>query len=233
MSSNNFFYNIYNKKETQELADIASGNEFGSDSRLVALSILKERDSLPNELIGVEDELIEKRDRRLGTQISDDRYRTAGARYVALLIDGILISLFSWLISRLSGLVTIQTYRFIEIFGLVLPYLYNIILHGMEGQTVGKMFMDVKVYDKSEKKVISFKQSILRDIVPISLLIASQFIYSLIGFSNPNLFLFLSSVMSFFILFWSLVEVISLLFNKKRRALHDFIAGTVVLRVKA
>ena len=34
------------------------------------------------------------------------------------------------------------------------------------------------------------------------------------------------------IITWSLLEIITMLFNKKGRALHDMIAGTVVLRIK-
>jgi len=34
------------------------------------------------------------------------------------------------------------------------------------------------------------------------------------------------------ILIWSLLEIITMLFDRKGRAIHDFIAGTVVLRIK-
>jgi len=31
---------------------------------------------------------------------------------------------------------------------------------------------------------------------------------------------------------WTLAEIISMLFNKKRRAIHDFLANSVVIDVK-
>jgi uncharacterized RDD family membrane protein YckC len=104
------------------------------------------------------------------------------------------------------------------------------------GQTPGKMACGVKIFDIRGKSV-SLKQAVLRDVVPVLLLLyflfpqaqnilAGQLANRAYGdFSTfRNLFLALAG--------WLLLEVITMLTNKKRRAVHDYIAGTVVVREK-
>ena len=50
------------------------------------------------------------------------------------------------------------------------------------------------------------------------------------GINSPNLNT-LQMVIAFAEFAWFVAEILTMLTNKKRRALHDFIAGTVVVRV--
>src|SRR5215813_6504805 len=54
------------------------------------------------------------------------------------------------------------------VFASSLPYLYNVLMHGKYGQTVGKMATKVRVVDVSLAK-LSMRQAFLRDSVYIAL----------------------------------------------------------------
>ncbi len=126
----------------------------------------------------------------------------------------------------------------IEMWGFVA---YSVLMHGIRGQTIGKILFKVKVYDILEKP-LSMKQAVLRDIVPI----ISNALFSIYVFFNfevyfkffisdevqdpalmPKWILVLGSIQ----FIWFILEVITMLSNKKRRALHDYIAGSVVCRL--
>jgi uncharacterized RDD family membrane protein YckC len=122
--------------------------------------------------------------------------------------------------------------------------LYRIVMHGRYGQTIGKMVVKVRVVDFHTEGKISFRQAWLRESIPVILsLIALGFKLSDIPSGDltrgatvngelalPNKPLWLLLAIQ---LLWFLAEVLSVLLSKKRRALHDFIAGTVVVRIDA
>jgi uncharacterized RDD family membrane protein YckC len=118
---------------------------------------------------------------------------------------------------------------------------YTVVMHARYGQTVGKMVTKVRVVDFRTEGSISWQQAWLREGIPMALSF---------GFVGWQVFLILSGVLSpgavasgealanskgFWLLtalpgLWFLAEVLTMLTNDKRRALHDFIAGTVVVR---
>jgi uncharacterized RDD family membrane protein YckC len=112
--------------------------------------------------------------------------------------------------------------------------LYSILLHARFGQTVGEMIMHVKVWDVSETRVPSLKQALLRDIGPVIFQLAGLFGIIFLVLTNryevqerhadtlPERIIAWASVS------WFLLELITMFTNRKRRALHDLIAGTVV-----
>ena len=109
-------------------------------------------------------------------------------------------------------------------------------MHARYGQTVGKMICKVKVIDKSEKKALTYKQALMRDIVIIVIGLISMFMIlpSVIGGANPykqedNIW---DSILQIINVFWFHLEIATMMTNKKRRAIHDYIAGTVVVRIK-
>lgn len=232
MSSSNMFDNIYRKKTDDELKSIVINRNYSDDTILCAITILKEREIFLDNFDQIEQELIAKRNNRVVAQVSQDRYSTGFYRFIALIIDGLILGIAGWFLKFYSNLESLLLAEIISLIHLALPYLYNIVLHGYCGQTFGKMVMGVKIYDKSEKKLISYKQALIRDIVPLSILVFLQ----LMALFVPNswgIFMFISFVMSFILLSWSILEIITMLFDSKKRALHDFIAGTVVLKVNS
>ena len=123
-------------------------------------------------------------------------------------------------------------------------YAYEIYFHGRWGQTLGKRGQDIKVVSL-DGAPITWKQAFLRSSVGLGLGVLST-ISTLVGlfrmtdedFSSlswlelsakevelspyANEILIASYV-------WFASEIVILLFNRKKRALHDFIAGTVVV----
>jgi len=233
MSTENFFYNLYSKKNSEELEQIAMSDCYTSDAKLCAISILKERDISVESLIPLESDLIEQRDQRVDSELYNSKYRTGFDRFWAMLIDSLVLGGVGLIFKLFNGLESLLLIGFIQIVQLMIPYLYSIILHGYCGQTVGKMLMDVKIYDKNEIELCSYKQALLRDIIPMGILFIMQLIAIFIDPSEMGIIMFISIVLSVVIVFWSILEIVTMIFDSKKRALHDYIAGTVVLKLRA
>ena len=164
-------------------------------------------------------------------------------RFVALMVDAIIFAPFIFLDLWLDGLS--RTYAIASLFpAFVAGMGYSVYFHARYGQTLGKMAAGIKVV-ALDGSPITLRQAFLRSSVDIILGLLSLAVYAngllhisvdnyairsirfeqLRDFRKPWRWLdWLSDAW-----FWS--EVVVILFNRKRRALHDFIAGTVVIRV--
>lgn len=111
-------------------------------------------------------------------------------------------------------------------------------VHARRGQTVGKKAMGVKVLDVSEQRIPTFGQAFLRDAVYIVMSVGSlaYFIYLVSVHQyvtgNEQVNGVPGRILVYAGLGWFLLEVVSMLTNPKRRAFHDIIAKTVVLKVE-
>ncbi len=162
-----------------------------------------------------------------------EKYRTFFPRFVALLIDGFIMLplgiLDAWF--RQVEFPPSFFYLWIPVSSLVSP-VYTIVMHGLYGQTLGKMAMNVKVLDAGREEPIKFIQAILREAPQLVFNIAV--IYLLIVFFPQNFDA--ETVKSHFSVFaalssaWVLADVLVFLLNARARALHDFLAGTVVVK---
>lgn len=110
-------------------------------------------------------------------------------------------------------------------------YFYSILMHYYFGKTVGKKITGVKVLTIHEKR-LDIKHAVLRDIIQISItVIYVSGVLSLILPSSPvSPGINISLLIATFPTIWLLLEVLTALINKKHRAIHDYIAGTVVIR---
>jgi uncharacterized RDD family membrane protein YckC len=167
-----------------------------------------------------------------------DKYKTFGPRFWAGFIDGLVflpISLFDgYLQSPARGPIILISWAIVSYSAF---WLYSVSLHARYGQTLGKRAMHVKVMDVSEERIPSLRQAFLRDVGYIALNASSMvyFIYVVVAHRYitgteqvnglPGIVLVFAS------LGWFLLEVITMLTNSKRRAIHDLIAKTVVLKV--
>lgn len=114
-------------------------------------------------------------------------------------------------------------------------WLYSVLLHARFGQTVGKRLLRVKVLDVCEQRIPTLRQALLRDIGLVALNTASlaYLVYLVLagtyapGVEYANL---LGQVLIWTGLGWFVLELLTMLTNERRRALHDYIAGTVVVR---
>jgi uncharacterized RDD family membrane protein YckC len=167
-----------------------------------------------------------------------DKYKTFGPRFWAGFIDGLVflpISLFDdYLSSPARGTVILISWGIISY---TAYWLYSVLLHARYGQTLGKRAMHVKVMDISEERIPSLAQAFLRDIGYIAINTCSlfYFIYIVVAHKYVNGAEQINSlpviILACASLGWFLLEVVTMLANSKRRAVHDLIAKTVVLRV--
>ncbi len=145
-----------------------------------------------------------------------------------------------------------ERYRLFNLFWLipetVFGIWFNVYLVSKYGGTPGKLLLGTKIA-MLDGSPITLKAAVIRHSIffalsfstALSLALASLSITDALYFSlgylakidalkalTPSWFeLAMAGIQ-----FWVVSEFISMLFNKKRRALHDFMAGTVVIRFK-
>ncbi len=176
------------------------------------------------------------------TYRSEARYSTFAPRFWVGTVDGcILCPIFL----TVSAVLTLNIPRALAasllfVQGLV-GLLYSILMHAHYGQTVGKMTTKVRVVDYRTEGKISFRQACLRESVPIIFIttsLAFDLSSMLTGRLAPCEIIRGSAFLAerpFGIplaigFLWFALEILTMLTNKKRRAVHDFIAGTIVVR---
>jgi uncharacterized RDD family membrane protein YckC len=169
-----------------------------------------------------------------------NKYNTFSSRFFAALADWVIIFLILWGIGYLKNNVLPQDPIISKIhltFYTCFDLAYFIFLHGKYGKSIGKMIMNVKIVSFPDESPITYKQAILRDL-PYMILIALDFlIWCLLqiapAMSSNFIVIALDILASYAAIIWFLLEIISMLTNEKRRAIHDKIAGTVVIDLEA
>ena len=178
--------------------------------------------------------------------ISDNIYSGFWSRLGANLLD-VLITIPLILLIQFINSFNLYIYYFTIIPNVLFLFWYNLYLPKKYGGTPGKLIVGLKIV-KMNSELIGWKESILRhsvylaiSIISISITIigitfADNEIYQSLTFMNKSLYLSTLSpgieVMSTLSNVWFWGEVIILLFNKRRRAIHDFMAGTVIIKSK-
>ena len=166
-----------------------------------------------------------------------NKHKTFGRRFWAAILDmGVFVPM-GWIDNAIWTNVKVPTILAVWlIINMAVSWLYGILLHGYYGQTVGKFVCQVKVLDKTEKP-LSMRQAFYRDAFPIVIGIPFLFyeVKNVLGGQIANkgfpsdMNIMLKAFLSISLL-WFLLELITMLTNKKRRAIHDYIAGSVVIR---
>lgn len=209
-----------------------------------------DKERFPDRYKAIINEISEKRLRPRNEESNKHKamsYAGFWVRSGALLVDGLislpLVFLYYYLF-RFSWITAV----IIQVPYLFLWAAYNIYFLGRWGQTIGKMATHIKV-TRLDGSPIGYKQAFLRHIVDLALetVYKTSFLIALFSVSRINfeisgweardaLLRDASPYWGFWVenalAIWALSELIVLLFNKKRRAIHDFIAGTVVIRTK-
>lgn len=127
-------------------------------------------------------------------------------------------------------------------------FIYTIFFHYKYGATLGKLAVGIRVTQPDSSK-ITFKQAFLRSSIDLSFAVL-LLIAELIALSNMDVSYFNSlpkefevrwdyvysdmssgyQIIQYISFIWVICETIVFLFNRRKRALHDFIAGTVVVK---
>lgn len=161
-----------------------------------------------------------------------EKYRTLVPRFCALILDIILLLPLGILEDLIRSSAFSQPLKWTLFFIISLAYIvYFVVMHGLFGQTVGKMLMKVKVLDVSEAP-IKFRQAILRDFPQLFITVGSFiFLYPLSQNDiDPNSPGYWNNPFVVLMLIWGIVDTFAPLTNDKRRAMHDYLARTVVVR---
>jgi uncharacterized RDD family membrane protein YckC len=125
---------------------------------------------------------------------------------------------------------------------------YTIYFHGRYGQTIGKFAMGIRVVCTTGER-IGWREAWLRSSVDVIFAIfgAISLFAALAAIADTDYYAvdWIQRTKNISVLeptwlgwtstanqIWAWSELIVMLFNKRRRALHDFIAGTVVTAVK-
>ncbi|MFO1337800.1 MAG: RDD family protein [Burkholderiaceae bacterium] len=164
------------------------------------------------------------------------KYQTSWRRFWAAMVDGIVFVpmgfLDDWLLSPERPQLVVIGWATVAYSSY---WLYSVLLHARFGQTVGKRLLGVKVLDIQEHRVPTLPQALLRDVGPVVLDTCSlvylvylvrtgTYVRGVENVTLPDEILMWASVA------WLVVEFLTMATNDKRRALHDYIAGTVVVR---
>ncbi len=174
--------------------------------------------------------------------IADLRYSTFGPRFWSGPVDGCVM----WPIRAIAfAALAMSVHTIVVAVVLILQelaqLLYTVAMHGLYGQTVGKMITQVRVVDYRTEGPISWRQAWLREGIAFVFgfaVLGWKVVHVVNGAMDPKLLLTddpskLGSGYGLLMslpLLWFVVEVLTMLTNEKRRALHDLIAGTVVVR---
>jgi uncharacterized RDD family membrane protein YckC len=116
--------------------------------------------------------------------------------------------------------------------------IYSVLMHANGGQTVGKKACGVIVLDKGERRTPTLKEAMLRDmgsIVPTAVVVGFVLMAVVSGDYQlePDRIVAVTDVLAKFNGFWLLTELATMLTNDRRRALHDYIGGTVVMGLES
>jgi len=165
------------------------------------------------------------------------KYKTFWPRFWAGVIDGLVFLpmafISDWLFAlELNGVVNFIYYAFIHTLSY---YFYTVYMHGKYGQTIGRMLLKIKV-TKVDGEPFTYRRALYRDSVIIGASILVLVIEAGPILSGINPFLATEGSQAFQVLIWIqfawlMLEFITMLTNNKRRAVHDFIAGSVVTRL--
>ncbi len=174
-------------------------------------------------------------------------------RFAALFVDSNILQF--WFLFYMLMLEAIKSnesnkilaFVLLSILNIFIIFFYNIYFVGKWGQTLGKMYLRIKVVCL-DGSCIEWKNAWFRYSVDLIFVFAftvlnfykvshdDEIRSALAFFDGPNpsfskmplfVFYFVGVQLIWFFYVWS--EVFVLLTNKKRRAIHDFIAGTVVI----
>lgn len=166
----------------------------------------------------------------------DLRYDTFWPRFFAGIVDGLILLPLDFLLGAAERASLAPVASAALVLDQTVMFAYSIYLHGTYGQTVGKWLMKVKVLSVDESR-LTMRQAFLRDSIGLSLAVAYLLFAIPLVFSgmSPDTREFNDHIPR---VIWSVgavtfvLEVITMLTNPKRRALHDFIAGSVVVRLR-
>lgn len=179
--------------------------------------------------------------------INESIYAGFWTRLASLLLDVLITLPYIFLVLYIHGL-SKNAYFFTFIPELIFDFWFSIYLVKKYGGTPGRLIVGIKII-KLDGTDVTWREAILRHIIAFVLTIFSSILsiyalsladgeyYESLGWMekqeyliglNPILFKFFTWTCNI----WVYSELFVLLFNKRKRALHDFMAFTVIVKTK-
>jgi uncharacterized RDD family membrane protein YckC len=179
--------------------------------------------------------------------ISESLYAGFWTRLGSLFLDFIFILPVVSLVQYLNGL-SKSIFFYTIVPNLLFSFWYNAYLPKKYGATPGKLLVGITII-KLDGQPIGWREAILRHIVlwgltilasaimMLTLMEADDETYTSLGWLQRSQYLMSLSPLFFKLYSWTsniwiYSEFIVLLTNKRKRAIHDFIAGTVIVKTK-
>lgn len=170
---------------------------------------------------------------------SENRYQTGWRRVWAFVFDFLLLQIVlgvsaTPLLKQHSGDVVVSTA--ITFGSQIIALFYFVLMHASCGQTLGKMITGVRVVTFPGEDGIGIIRALLREVVPLVLLagaiLALPHSDIIVGTEKAATLKppMLASGIALLTLIWGFLEILTMLFSKKRRAAHDLMARTIVVR---
>jgi uncharacterized RDD family membrane protein YckC len=179
--------------------------------------------------------------------IKENIYGGFWTRLGSLLLDLIILLPYIFILQYINGL-NKNAYYYTFIPGLIVQFWFNIYLVKKYGGTPGKLIVGIKIL-KLDGTDVTWREAVLRQSIAFVLTIfaSCMTIYAL-SLADGAYFERLSWIQKQQYLLsltpllvkiytwtnncWVYSEFFVLLFNKRKRALHDFIADTVIIKTK-
>jgi uncharacterized RDD family membrane protein YckC len=171
-------------------------------------------------------------------------FATFSQRFIAMWIDFLVFVPFMLAYQGVESISKVAAVIF-TIFHVCLGQAYSIYGHGRFGKTVGKWVMGIRVV-RVTGEPLRWREAWLRSAFDLCFVFVSTIgqIAAMIAIANSEYYgvgwstrsanlaahepTWATLAMKFGTI-WVFSEVVTMLFNKRRRALHDFVAGTVVV----
>ncbi|MGJ7029957.1 RDD family protein [Niabella hirudinis] len=166
--------------------------------------------------------------------MTDKEYSTFTGRILASLIDLIpfgLLSLINFVVILPLDTPAAHTTNLLITF--IFPFFYYIYLQYRFGKTYGKWVMKLKIINTNPSKKPTLQQILIRELGYI-ILHCLPYVNLIRGHDyQPSVIqmpALADSYLSIILAVYFTADILTLLFSPKRRALHDLISGTLVIR---
>lgn len=151
-------------------------------------------------------------------------FSTGWSRFWALIIDGIVLAILGWIMGLLPVYLPIR-----DILVVVLQLFYLAACHGPlgQGQTLGKKILGLRVI-RLDGPSLRWSHALVRALVDRMTVVIP--IFSLAPAYLPPLLVLVSAGIIGFLGACNILNIAVFFSTPERRALHDYLAGTVVIK---
>jgi len=165
---------------------------------------------------------------------------SAWSRLFANFIDGIVLFPIGFIYEHyIIGTSHPGINYFYYLLGNQIVWLYYVFFHWKTGQTLGKFLMTIRVVTYIDESNLKFRSSFIRELPVFAVLVIDSIAWTFYFFSvylgfeeqkTYSLYRMTFEVTRWVTFFWFVLEMITMLLNKERRAIHDFMAKSKVVK---